>query len=111
MNIRNNARRLLIFPFISFCILSLHIGFMNRILNISYSSGFLRSDNFIINEGLFISFFSHIFMILTGFVLYGTVRDKDFYNIKWVVWIYYIAFLTLIVFSIVYFLTSYNFYF
>lgn len=111
MNFRNNKRLLLFFPFVSFCILSLHVGLMNRIVNISYTNGFLYPDNFIINEGLFISFLSHIFMILSGFVLYGTVRDKDFYNINWVVCIYYIAFFSLIVFSIVYFFTSYNFYF
>lgn len=108
MNKRNSSKLILIYPFISFCVLILHGIFT---LNIVDELEYMHPQDFMINKGLFISFIGQIFMMFAGFVLYGSVRDNDFENMYRYVIIYTLLFLGLLIFSLFHFYISYNYYF
>lgn len=100
MNKQYNSRLILIFPFISTIIVFIHFWIIQEFIDY-YKSNNLNPNYSILSNSTIISILGNIFMLLCGFVLYGSIRDKDFKNDRIIIIIYLTCFIMLLILSIV----------
>lgn len=105
MNKQYNPRLILIFPFISTIIVFIHFWIIQRFIDYNNSNDSIPKY-LLLNRSSIISILGHIFMLICGFVLYGSVRDKDFRNNKLILTIYCFGFLILMLFTLISLYTS-----
>jgi len=60
-------------------------------------------SNLLINRSMIFSFIGHILLMICGFVLYGSIRDKDFTSYRFVLGTYIILFILFFINSLLYF--------
>jgi len=99
MNKQCNSRLMLIFPFTSSIIVFIHFWIIQRFID--YNNNSLIPKYLLLNRSTIISILGHIFMMICGFVLYGSIRDKDFRNNKLIITIYCFGFLILMSFTFI----------
>lgn len=97
----NKARLVLIFPFISISIILMHVWIIQRVLR--FGNDTLISSYSLFNSSMIISFIGHIFLSIFGFVLYGSIRDKDFMSYKFILSTFVIIFILFVILAWIYF--------
>lgn len=76
----------------------MHYWMIRKILDINNYE--VNLSNLIFNRSMIFSFIGHILLMICGFVLYGSIRDKDFISYRFVLILYFLSFFTLLLISL-----------